>query len=203
MRAFWSDPYLWIHLSGAAAVPLVLLLCLFGFAVGDPIFPAWLELGLVAIAGIAPIAWMQSQKVFYIFSLLAVALNPEKLTEDQRRILTLFRSRRNPIVIGAGALLLFLLLQKIYTIAPIAADLTPIPPSLRVLGLLVAAIGFLLANLFLQVPLSVAQVMLTQDATFATTEAIALDQIPSTFSILGLRVNQILPPVSSPAPLER
>ncbi len=200
MRAFWSDPYLWIHLAGVAAVPHALLLCLLGFAIGDPILPAWLELGIVTIAGIAPIAWMQSQKPFCIFCLLAVALKTENLTEDQRRILTLFQTRRNPIVISAGALFLFFLLQKIYTIAPLADFLIPIP--IRALGLLIATIGFLAANLFLQVPLSVIQVMLTSDETFRATPAIATNQISSNFSVFGIRVNQILPAINQSPPPE-
>jgi hypothetical protein len=192
MRAFWSDPYLWIHLAGVAAVPFALLLCLIGFAAGDPSLPPWLELGIVAIAGIAPIAWMQTQKPFYIFSLLAVALKPENLSEDQRKILALFQMRRSSIVTGVGAVFLFLVLQKIYTIAPIAPEFS----AVRVLGLLIATIGFLAANLFLQVPLSVAMVMLSDDATVDSTAAIAANQVSQRFSSFGMQVNRILPLMS-------
>jgi hypothetical protein len=192
MRAFWSDPYLWIHASGLAVVPICLILCLLGLAIGDPILPVGLELGLVAFVGIAPIAWMQWKKPFYIFSLVAAAIKPEKLTEDQRRLLTLFKARANPVWIALGALLLILLLRQIYFIAPIAANLLPVP-EWRGLGLLVAVIGFLASNLFLQVPLSVAQVLLTSEAQFNATEPYALTQIPQNFSIFGLRVNQIVP----------
>ncbi|KAM3116080.1 low-complexity tail membrane protein [Phormidesmis sp. 146-33] len=193
MRAFWSDPYLWIHAAGLAAVPLCLMLCLLGLA-GDPILPVSVELGLVALVGTAPIAWMQWKKPFYIFSLVPVAIKPEKLTEDQRRLLTLFKARANPIWIGLGALLLVILLRQIYFVAPITADLSPFL-AWRGLGLLVAAIGFLASNLFLQVPLSVAQVLLTSDAQFDATAPFALAHIPQSFSIFGLRVNQIVPPL--------
>ena len=77
MRSFWSDPYLWVHLAGLAAVPIFLEICLIGFAVGDPLLPGWLELLLVAAIGSAPILWMQWQRPFYIFSLVGVALQPE------------------------------------------------------------------------------------------------------------------------------
>ncbi|MBW4418444.1 MAG: low-complexity tail membrane protein [Myxacorys californica WJT36-NPBG1] len=201
MRSFWSDPYLWIHLAGVAAVPASLLLCLLGFAAGDPALPTWFELSIILVLGIVPIAWMQWQKPFYIFSLLAVSIKPENLTEDQRRILTLFRTRRSPNWIGGGAVLLVILLNQIYNIAPIAADLTPISPSLRGVGLLLAAIGFFAANLFLQVPLSVLRVMLASESEFAAAPTFVLDQIPPNFSVIGLRVNQILPPVISDASL--
>ncbi len=125
MRAFWSDPYLWIHAAGLAALPLCLLGCLLGLAVGDPLLPVWLELGLIAAVGIAPIIWMQWQKPFYIFSLVAVALKPTQLTDDQRRILTLFKARRSSAWIGLGTLLLLVILRQIYYVAPIAAEVTP------------------------------------------------------------------------------
>lgn len=185
MRAFWSDPYLWLHAAGVAAVPLWLLICLLGFAVGDPSLPPWLELGLVAIAGIAPIAWMQFQRPFYIYSLLVVALRPERLTEDQRKVLALFQARRNPVWIGAGAFLLFLILKLLYGIAPIASEVTPFPPEWRVIGLGIAAIGFLASNLFLEVPLSVLQVMLASNQEFAAIAPVAIDQISRNFLIFG------------------
>ncbi|MBC7823386.1 MAG: low-complexity tail membrane protein [Candidatus Parcubacteria bacterium] len=193
MRAFWSDPYLWVHAAGLAALPLCLLVCLLGLAVGDPLLPVWLELGLIAAVGIAPIVWMQWQKPFYIFSLVAIALKPAQLTDDQRRILTLFKTRRSPIWIGLGTLLLLVMLRQIYYVAPISAEVTPFALGLRGLGLVVAAIAFLASNLFLQVPLSVIRVLLTSEQAFAATEPFAVEQIPQAFSVLGLRVNQILP----------
>lgn len=193
MRAFWSDPYLWVHAAGVAAVPLCLVVCLLGLAVGDPLLPVWLELGPVAIAGIAPIVWMQWQKPFYIFSLVAVALKPKQLTDNQRRILTLFKTRRSPIWIGLGALTMLVFLRQIYLVAPIASNVTPF--SGRGLGLGVAAIAFLAGNLFLQIPLSVGRVLLTSDQEFAAIQPFAVEQIFQAFSVLGLQVNQILPPM--------
>lgn len=195
MRIFWSDPYLWIHLAGIAAVPLCLLLCLLGFAAGNPILPAWLELGLVAIIGIAPIAWMQLQKPFYIFSLLAVALRPERLTESQRRIAALFVARRNPLLIGLVALVLFLILKQLYAIAPIASEIVPIKSY--GLGLVVAAIGFFASNLFSQVPLSVILVMLAQDSEFLQTAPLSVDQIRRDLLVFGLPVDQIVSTIAT------
>jgi hypothetical protein len=193
MRNFWFNPYLWVHLAGLAVVPLWLGLCLLGLAVGDPLLPPWLEVGLVAIVGIAPIVWMQWQRPFYIFSLLAVRLKPAGLTPDHCRVLTLLQRQKNPLVIGLGSLALCFILGKLYDIATIAADITPLPPNARVLGLLLAAIAFLASNLFLQVPLSVLQVLLVREATFAATEPYPVDKILTTFTAIGWPVNQILP----------
>ncbi|BAU12852.1 hypothetical protein LEP3755_33840 [Leptolyngbya sp. NIES-3755] len=201
MRSFWTDPYLWIHLAGVAAVPLALLVCLLGLAAGDPILPPWLEVGLVAAAGIAPIAWMQIQKPFYIYSLLAVALRPERLTEAQRKVLAMFLVRRNPVAVGVAAVVLFLVLKQIYAIAPIAEGITPI--SGHGLGLIVAAIGFLGSNLFLQVPLSVALVMWSSDAEVAQIAPIGVGEIPQRLFVFGLPVNAIVPPIQEDSTVRR
>ncbi|MBM0740561.1 low-complexity tail membrane protein [Phormidium sp. CLA17] len=197
MRSFWSDPYLWIHLAGIAVLPLWLELCFLGLAVGDPIFPVWLELALVAIAGIAPVLWMQWQRPFYIFSLLAIALKPENLTLPQRQLLTRFRSPQNRLLAVAVAILLAITLRQLYVLAPIGAAVAPFSIESRGLGLLLAAIAFLGSNLFLQVPVSVASVMLTSDSAFASTEPYPLDQISQYFTRLGLPVSQLLPEVVS------
>jgi hypothetical protein len=191
MKAFWSDPYLWIHAAGIAVVPLWLILCFLGLAAGDPILPSGLEILLVAIAGIVPIAWMQWQKPFCIYSLLAVSLKSNQLTEPQRRILTLFKQRFNPIFAVVGAGLLFLILRSLYDSAVIAASVTPIPNHF--LGLIVAIVSFLAANLFLQVPLSVLQVLLASDAEFQQTTPYAATAIGRDFFEPGLKVDKILP----------
>ncbi|UIE37056.1 low-complexity tail membrane protein [Leptodesmis sichuanensis] len=195
MRSFWSDPYLWIHLAGLATLPLWLELCWLGLAAGDPVLPFWLELLLVAAIGIVPIFWMQWQRPFYIFSLIGVALKPAQLTEDQRRLLTLFKSQRNRWLAIAPAIITFFALRQLYYLAPIANPVTPFAAEARWLGLLVAAIAFLGVNLFLQVPVSVFSVMLTGESTFAATAPYPLEAIRSDFTAVGIPVNQILPPV--------
>jgi hypothetical protein len=200
MRSFWSDPYLWIHLAGLAAVPILLELCLLGLAVGDPILPVWLEIMLVAAVGIGPVLWMQWQRPFYIFSIVAVALQPTQLTEAQRRLLTLFKSPRNRVGAIGVALLLLLVLQRLYAGAAIAVAVAPLPPSAHGLGLLWAAIAFLATNLFLQVPVSVLGVMLNSEATVAATPPQTLEAITSGFTILGLKLRQILPALVATPP---
>jgi hypothetical protein len=201
MRNFWSDPYLWIHAGGLAAVPLWLALCLLGFAVGDPWLPPGLEIGLVAIVGIAPILWMQWQRPFYIFGLLLVALKPQQLTDDQRRILSLCQTRKNPLIAGFGSVVLLVLLGKLYNLSAIASDFAPFDPSLRGLALLLVALAFLASNLFLQVPLMVLQVLLVSEPTFAATEPYPVEKISQAFMMLGLPMQKILPDLVAEFPL--
>ncbi|XGV98421.1 MAG: low-complexity tail membrane protein [Leptolyngbya sp. BL-A-14] len=195
MRSFWSDPYLWVHLAGLAAFPLFLEGCLVGFAIGDPIFPIWLELLLVFAAGSLPILWMQWQRPFYIFSLVAVSLKPAALTDDQRKLLTLFKLPRNRVLAGLAAVALLFVLKNVYAVAPIAASSVSFLPTSHGLGLLIAAVAFFACNLFVQVPLSVASVMLSSDAAFARLEPYPFEQVRQNFTLIGLQLNQILPPV--------
>jgi hypothetical protein len=193
MRSFWNEPFLWIHLAGLAAVPLALEVVWWGLAVGDPILPVWLEWSLLAIVGIAPVLWMQLTRPFDIFSILVLALKPEQLTVEQRRLLSLFKTKNNRVLIIAAAALMLLVLWQIYRAAPIAAAVAPFSPSWRIIGLLLAGLAFLGSNLFLQVPLSVLQVLLTSESEFAATEPYAIEKLSQDFTIPGLKVNKILP----------
>jgi hypothetical protein len=195
MRSFWSEPYLWVHAAGAAVLPIFLELCLLGFAVGDPILPAGVEVGLVAAIGIAPLLWMQLFRPFYIFSLLVFALKPEKLTVDQRRILSLFKMQESRVLAAVTPVFLVGVLWQLYRVAPVAASVAPFPATWRIAGLLLAAIAFLTCNLFLQVPVSVARILLLSEAEFAATEPYPIDKIQRDFTLPGIKVNQILPPV--------
>lgn len=193
MRSFWTEPFLWLHLAGLAAVPLTLELVWLGLAVGDPILPVWLEFFLVATVGIVPIIWMQFTRPFDIFSLLALAMKPENLTEPQRRLLSLFRAKTNKILTVIAAIFLLWVLWQIYRVAPVAAAVTPLAPRWRIVGLLWAGLAFLGSHLFLQVPLSVVQVLWTSEAEFAATAPYPVEKISQDFTMPGIRVNKILP----------
>ena len=200
MRSFWSDPYLWVHLAGLAAFPLFLEGCLIGFAMGEPFLPVWLELLFVGTVGIAPILWMQWQRPFYIFSLVAASVKPEALTDEQQQLLTLFKLPRNRILAVLVAIMLLFVLQKAYTIAPIAMTAVAFLPASHGLGLLLAAAAFFACNLFVQVPVSVASVMLSSEAAFTAATPYPPEQVRQRFTIVGLRLNQILPPVIPSSP---
>jgi hypothetical protein len=192
MRSFWTEPFLWIHLAGLAAFPLALELVWLGLAVGDPILPVWIELFLVAAIGLVPILWMQLTRPFDIFSILIFALKPEQLTQEQRRLLSLFKTKTNRVITIAAAVFLLWVLWQIYRVAPIAATVAPIAPRWHFLGLLGAGLAFLVSHLFLQVPLSVAQVLLTSESEFAAATPYPIEKIPQDFTVPGVRVKKIL-----------
>ncbi|MEG3861855.1 low-complexity tail membrane protein [Microcoleus sp. herbarium12] len=193
MRSFWSDPFLWIHLSGAAALPIFLGLCLLGLAVGSPMLPVWLEVFLVGVAGIAPVLWMQWFRPFYIFSILVVAVKPQNLTSVQQRILTRFKTKLNQGIALFVPVVLALILWQLYRLAPLAASVAPFSPSWRWAGLSLAACGFLASNLFLQVSASVLAVLLTPESKFSATKPYILEKIRQDFTIAPWQVDRLLP----------
>ncbi|WP_377473806.1 MAG: low-complexity tail membrane protein [Microcoleus anatoxicus] len=193
MRSFWSEPFLWIHLAGMAALPIFLGLCWLGLAVGSPLLPVWLEVFLVGAAGIGPVLWMQWFRPFYIFSILVVAVKPQNLTNAQQRILAGFKSRLNQGLALFLAILLAVILWQLYRFSPLAASVAPFPPQWRLAGLLLAAWAFLASNLFLQVPASVLAVLLTPESEFAERQPHVLDKVGIDFTIAGWQVDRILP----------
>ncbi|MFQ3629034.1 MAG: low-complexity tail membrane protein, partial [Cyanobacteriota bacterium] len=203
MRSFWSDPYLWVHLAGLAAVPLLAEVCLVGLAVGDPWLPVWLEVLLVGAAGIAPVLWMQWQRPFCIFSLTPLALRPDVLSDDRRRMLHLFTGTEVRALAGSAAIALFILLWQLFRFAPVATEAAATLPQNRALGLLIAAVAFLLCNLFVQVPLSVIRVLLSSDGAIAQFAPYTPAEVAKSFTIPGFRVKQILPELVAESPRVR
>lgn len=191
MRSFRSDPYLWIHLAGVAALPIFLEICFLGLAAGNPSLPVGLELLLITAAGVAPVLWMQWQRPFCIFSLLLVALKPRQLTDDQRKLLRLFKSQENRAIAILVPIILVWVLWQLYRFAPIAADITPFHS--RGVGLLVAAIAFMASNLFSQVPASIVPILFTDQSKFTALEPYPVEKIPQDFFLLGFPVTRILP----------
>ena len=193
MRSFRSEPILWIHVAGLATLPIFLLLCLLFLSVGEPLLPVWMELLLVAATGLIPLLWMQLRRPFYIFAILGIALKPENLTEQQRKILCLINTKLNRVLALLSAILSIFVLWQLYQAAPLVVNITSQLPQWRILGLALAALTFLASNLFLQIPVSVARVLVTNDTEFAAIEPLPLEQINQDFTILGVRVNKILP----------
>lgn len=193
MRSFWSDPYLWIHLAGIVAVPICLVLCWLGLAVGNPIWPVWLELCLISVVGIAPVLWMQLSRPFNIFSVLIFALKPEILTTEQRKILSLFQTTSQRVLAVLTPIVLMGILWQINRAVPMAASIVPFLPDWRLGGLALTALAFLLCNLFLQVPVSVAKVLITSESAFAATEPYPVERILHDFTLAGFQVDRILP----------
>ena len=187
------DPYVWIHLAGLATVPLWLDLCLSGLAVGDPVVPPWVELMTLGLVGTVPILWMQLQRPFYIFSIPGLAVRPDKLGEDRRRLLTLQHTWLSRTLVCLGAIALFLALYWLYQLAPTAADMTPFADKSRSMGWLICAGSFLLANLFVQVPATVLPLVLASPQTLKKTPPHESAAILQRFMVVGLRLPGILP----------
>lgn len=192
MNDFRSEPFLWIHLAGLAAVPLLGQIVWLGLAVGDPLSPFWLELLLLGVAGILPVFWMQWHRPFDIFSLLFVSLKPQALTLQQQSILRLLKRSRQRLLATIAALAMAAVLWLLYQSAPLAANAAAFLPQWRILGLLLAAVAFFASNLFIQVPLSVLGILLTREEEFTATNPYPAEQISQAFIVPGLRVNKIL-----------
>jgi hypothetical protein len=194
---FRFEPFLWIHLSGIAIAPLLLQVVWLGLAVGDPLPYVWLELFLLVAIGIVPIFWMQWQRPFEIFSLLLLAVKPEKLTPQQLQILSLFKTGKQRLLSLIVALGMVWVLWQLYRLAPLAAIAASFLPQWRILGLLIAAFAFAASNLFVQVPVSVLGVLLTGDKKFNVTTPYPMAQISQQFMIPGFKVEKILPPITT------
>ena len=63
-----QNRYLWVHFAGLAFVPLLLDICLAGFASAGPALPFGGQFWAIALLGITPALAMQWLKPFYVFS---------------------------------------------------------------------------------------------------------------------------------------
>ncbi|MGF1540706.1 MAG: low-complexity tail membrane protein [Pleurocapsa sp.] len=191
MSSFRSEPFLWIHLAGLAVFPAMLELTWLGLAVGSPLSIAKIELLLVGLLGIIPILWMQLVKPFNIFGILFVALKPETLTVRQRQILARFKTAKHKWLSAIAAGLMMPLLWLLDRFAPLAIGVVSSLPQWRILGLAIAVIAFLLANLFLQVPLSVLNVLLSDRSIIDNIDPHAVESISQDFTSPGFKINRI------------
>jgi len=91
---------------------------------------------------------------------------------------------------------MILVLWLIYKEAPLASGLAEqfFPPS-KLLGLTLAALSFLLANLFVQVAFSTLLVMFTGKEIFSTTPPWEVEKVAQDFTAIGWAVKQIVPPL--------
>lgn len=196
MSSFKSEPFLWIHLSGIVAFPIFLGITWFGLSVSDrlPIFG--LEILLMVVIGILPIFLMQWSRPFEIFSLLILAMNPDKISCQQRQILSLFKAPKQRILSTATAISMMGILYGLYQLPPLTMIELPILTQLinqfHILGLLTACIAFLAANLFLQVPISVLGVLLNNEQEFAAIAPYPTEKITQDFTLAGFWVNKII-----------
>ncbi len=200
MKTFRDETFLWIHLAGIALFPALVGVTFLSLAVGNN-FPYLFELPLLMGISILPILLMQLSRPFDIFSILLVSLKPESLSEEQRKILTLFQTPQHKLVSLITAIIMLVLLWLLYRLAPLATGVVWFLPQWRVLGLAIAGIAFLGSNLFFQIPLSVLRVLITKEAKFSQTKPYSVEKIKEGFTVPGIKVGKIkwIFPSSSPA----
>lgn len=190
MKTFRDETFLWIHLAGIALFPALVGVTFLSLAVGNN-FPYLFELPLLIAIAVLPILLMQLNRPFDIFSILLVSLKPESLREEQRKILTLFQTPQHKLLSLITAVIMLLLLWLLYRLAPLATGILWFLPQWRILGLAIAGIAFLGSNLFLQIPLSVLQVLITKEAKFSQTEPYSFEKIEDSFTVPGIKVGKI------------
>lgn len=193
MTAYRRDPYLWVHVAGLAALPLWIDGCLAGLAVGDPVLPVGLEVALLSLIGLLPVLVMQWTRPFYLFSVLVLALRPDTLTAERRQLLAIQRTWPSRLLSAIAAIFAIALLLWLYRLAPVASEVTPLRGLPRAVGWLSCGLFFLLANLFLQVPVSAGRLLLARPGAVAKATPLEPAQVLSAFTVLGLRVGKILP----------
>lgn len=184
-----SEPFLWIHFGGIIVFPLMLAIAVIGLTVGDR-YSYLIELPWLIAIAILPVSLMQLYRPFNIFSFLFVALQPEFLTQKQRKILALFKRKQQKVFSAIATGLMLFSLWLLYNFSP-GIELASLLPQQRILGLAIASIAFLSSNLFLQIPLSAFQVLLTSESEFAQIEQCSLEEIKSDFTTAGIKVSQL------------
>lgn len=184
-----SEPFLWIHFGGIIVFPLMLGITVIGLTVGDR-YNYLIELPWLIAIAILPVSLMQLYRPFNIFSVLFVALQPEFLTQKQRKILALFKRKQQKVISAIATGLMLFSLWLLYNFSPVI-ELANLLPQQRILGLAIASIAFLGSNLFLQIPLSAFQVLLTSESEFAQIEQCSLEEIKSNFTTAGIKVSKL------------
>lgn len=187
-----SEPFLWIHLGGIVMFPLFFLLTAVSLAVGES-YSYWLEIPLLMAIAILPVLLMQLYRPFNIFSVLFLSLKPQSLTENQRRILALFQRKQQKLINALVAVLMLLSLWSIYHLSSMVTEIANLLPQQHILGLVMAIVAFFGANLFVQIPLSVLQVLFTQESelTQIELELYTPETIEANFTTPGIQLSKV------------
>ena len=187
MRQSWFEPYVWVHVAGILVFPLWMGLCAIGLASGEPVLPVWLEMTAIALLGAGPILAMQLLKPFNIFSALMVAVPTDCLDDERRRILAIFQERDQRLLAVAIAALMCCFLLDAYHMAPLLEAFSPVQaaPGSGISRLLMATVGFLGANLFLQVPMATLRVMAMPDLAVDKVVPVDIEDATELFTTLG------------------
>jgi hypothetical protein len=195
-KSFKSEPFLWIHLSGIVAFPIFLGITWLGISISDRLSLFWIEILLMMVIGIVPIFLMQWSRPFEIFSLLILAMKPDKITDRQRQILSLFKMPKQRLLSVVTALVMLVILYGLYQLPPLSLSESlgefPMLVQVKSLGLIIAYVAFAGANLFLQVPISVLGVLSNNEQQFAEIAPYPTEKILQDFTLAGFQVDKIM-----------
>lgn len=200
LKSFKSEPFLWIHLSGIVAFPIFLGITWLGLSISDRLSLFWIEILLMMVIGIVPVFLMQWSRPFEIFSLLILAMKPDKITDRQRQILSLFKMPKQRLLSVFTALLMLVILYGLYQLPPLSLSESlkellsesSILAQAKSLGLIIAYVAFAGANLFLQVPISVLGVLSNNEQQFDAIAPYPTEKILQDFTLAGFQVDKII-----------
>jgi hypothetical protein len=144
------------------------------------------------VIGIVPVFLMQWLRPFEIFSLLILAMKPDKITDRQRQILSLFKMPKQRLLSAVTALLMLVILYGLYQLPPLSLSEFPMLAQVKSLGLIIAYVAFAGANLFLQVPISVLGVLSNNEQQFAAIAPYPTEKILQDFTLAGFQVDKII-----------
>jgi len=189
LEQFWQrsqtkELFLWAHLSLLALLPLALVLTMAGLAVGDPLFPGWLEMPVLGVPIIAYVAWQQAKRPIYPFSLGFVHRSVHHLSSLQRQILSIVKRPATGWIATVTGVFLYVVFRQLYQTAPLAEKIAPFPPSLRFLGIVWALVFFLFANVIAQVAMVALRILVLPAQELK--EEYNPDQIKQDFTVLGV-----------------
>lgn len=164
-----NDPFLWAHLALLGGLPLALLLTMAGLAVGDPVFPGWLEMPMLAIPIISYMVWQQWKRPYYPFGLWLIHRPIDRLEPLQKKMLTIVKGPETGWIALVGGVFLYVIFRLLYISAPLASPIAIFPDFLRFLGIIWALVFFLIANGILQMGLVAARLFVLADSDFTDT----------------------------------
>ncbi|MEM6449816.1 MAG: low-complexity tail membrane protein [Cyanobacteria bacterium P01_D01_bin.105] len=195
MIQFQQNRYLWVHFAALALVPLLLDVCLVGLASARGAFGYPSAYGFqfwaIALLCVGLPLWMQIARPFYIFSLPPVALNPDGLTEDQRRCLTVLTSWQIKALAGVAAVGCVWLLAQLYEKSALVTN-PAIPLMTPAAGMVSVVVTFFLVSLLMQISVSAGRSLLVSPKALRRVAPYE-GAIAQNFLIAGIRIDQLLP----------
>lgn len=180
-----QELFLWAHLALLALLPLALVLTMAGLAVGDPLFPSWLEMPVLAAPSIVYVVWQQWHRPIYPFSLGFVHRSVTELSLFQRQILTIVKRPATGWIAVVVGVFLYSLFRQIYFVAPLADVIAPFPSELRFLGIVWSLVFFFLANVIAQVGIVALRILVLPESELQAQPAYEVDKIKQDFTVLG------------------